>query len=99
MCFSGIKDLHQLEGTLSDVDFDKTKWFDLGLALHLLETELKAIKDKCSRDCHSCLRECLCLWLKSAGSPQVLANALGGRSISEKAAAERIHKICKHTPN
>uniref|UniRef100_A0A1X7UR09 Death domain-containing protein n=1 Tax=Amphimedon queenslandica TaxID=400682 RepID=A0A1X7UR09_AMPQE len=91
-----IKDLHQLTGTLSDVYFDKTKWFDLGLSLHLPETELKAIKDDCSSDSHKCLRECLCLWLKSAGSPQaqVLANALD--DISIKPAAERINKICKH---
>ena len=77
---------------LKDVKYQTTKWFDLGLHLHLSYGDLTTIKNDYP-DSNECLRECLALWLKSdtAATWDTLANAVS--ATGDKAAAAHISKI------
>ena len=77
---------------LNDGKFQTTKWFDLGLRLHLSYNDLTTIKTDYP-DSNECLRECLALWLNSdtTATWDTLANAVS--ATGDKAAADRISKI------
>ena len=87
-----IRDLVRILGVLKDGNFQTTKWFDLGLCLHLLYDDLTTIKNDYP-DSNQCLRECLASWLKSdtAATWDTLANAVS--ATGDKAAADHISKI------
>ena len=77
---------------LKDGSFQTTKWFDLGLHLHLSYDDLTTIKTDCPKT-NERLRECLALWLNSntTATWDTLANAVS--ATGDKAAAAHISKI------
>ena len=58
-----IRDLAEILRVLRNGHFQTTKWFDLGLDLGLIHTNLKTIENNYPRDAERCLRECLAKWL------------------------------------
>ena len=87
-----IRDLVKILGVLKDGNFPTTKWFDLGLHLHLSYNDLTTINNDYP-DSNQCLRECLASWLNSdtAATWDTLANAVS--ATGDKAAADYISKI------
>ena len=87
-----IRDLVKILGVLKDGNFQTTKWFDLGLLLHLSYNDLTKIKIDYP-DSNERLRECLALWLNSdtAATWDTLANAVSASG--DQAAAAYISKI------
>lgn len=80
---------------LRENNFSDANWFDLGLELDLIHSDLKTIEYNHKHDAQSCMRECLSSWLNSSGihTWETLATAL--EKMKQKAVAEHIRKICK----
>ena len=58
-----VRNLVEILRVLKDGHFQTVKWFDLGLYLGLIHTDLKIIEENYSQDARRCLRECLAKWL------------------------------------
>ena len=93
-----ITDLNEILQRLSNSRFSSSRWFDLGLSLHLHQPTLDEIRSDYGTSVSSCLRECLTRWLKKqddvANRGGVNYNSLADalRNIGEIAVAENISK-------
>ena len=87
-----IRNLVEILRVLKDGHFQTIKWFDLGLYLGLVYTDLKTIETKNSQDADRCLRECLASWLTGdiEATWDKLVDALG--EIKENSVATYISK-------
>ena len=93
-----ITDLNEILQRLSKSRFSSSRWFDLGLSLHLHQPTLASIEANSGSDVDKCLRECLTRWLKKQDDVanrggvnyDSLADAL--RNTGEIAIAENISK-------
>lgn len=88
-----ISDLSKVREFLYDV---RRKWYDIGLQLNILLTELDVIKDK-SMDPADSLLEVIRLWLRSIEplpTWRILADALRNKVVDEvKLAAQALQQI------
>ena len=93
-----ITDLNEILQRLNNSHFSSSRWFDLGLNLHLHQPTLDEIRSDYGTSVSSCLSECLTRWLKKQDDVakrggvnyNALADAL--RNIGEIAVAENISK-------
>lgn len=81
-----------------------SKWLDLGIQLHIKDTELRDIERNCT-DAGSCLKEMILTWLKTVDPPpswEGLMAALEHDSVKCGALAESIRQrfgIYRHQPS
>ena len=82
---------------MNNSHFPNNKWFEFGLSLGLDEPTLDEIRAEFGTSVSSCLRECLTKWLNEEDRVNYdsLADAL--RKIGEKAVADSISKLLKHS--
>lgn len=62
-----LKDLALVQETLWEA---RTKWYDIGLGLKIMPTELEAIDKECGRDIELCFRKMLYNWLSRSSARQ-----------------------------
>lgn len=85
--------MEEIIGWLKFFNFPNSKWFKLGLKLHLLHPALLDIEANHRGDAQRCLVECLSQWLATVHcTVQVIATALN--EIEENRIAKEITKIC-----
>ena len=86
-------DLATLVNELHEVRAD---WYDLGVQLRMVTSDLDAIEQENTKDSKKCLRKMLSLWLtKTTPSPpswQRVVDALCSRSIDRPALADKIRR-------
>ncbi|XP_011408331.2 PREDICTED: probable serine/threonine-protein kinase pats1 [Amphimedon queenslandica] len=88
-----IKNLVDIIRVLEKGYFQNKKWFDLGLYLGLIHTDLKTIEDNYPRDAKRCLRECLALWLTDDIEATWDKLAIAAGEVGETSVADYISEI------
>ena len=88
-----MDDTPELKDLLNDLHGKATKWYDIGIQLHLSTEELDAIKYDCRGDVNECFRNMLKKW-RSKTHPlptwRALIAALKARAVDEQVLAEEL---------
>lgn len=87
-----MDDIPELIDLLNDLHGKATKWYDIGIQLHLSTEELDAIRYDC-KDVNECFRNMLTKWRSKAHPPptwRTLIAALKTRAVDEQVLAEEL---------
>uniref|UniRef100_A0A1X7TPD1 Death domain-containing protein n=1 Tax=Amphimedon queenslandica TaxID=400682 RepID=A0A1X7TPD1_AMPQE len=96
---TGIKDLKKVITTLKRSSFPADRWNDLGLELHINQTELDTIGADNPLNVKGCLKKCLICWLDqnydvdTHGKPTLKQLATAVKEMGLRAVADKIAEV------